>query len=409
MKTLFLVAFLLLSIVSGLADEPVLPPEVTSTPAEVEEVEEYNDSVFGVAVTLAESLSTTTGIAMTPLLGMGLLGVWEYFQAEGALRDSLPWYAQPWSWGICIGIFCLLKSKDILGAWIPEMVKKPITVVDDVQEKASALIVGLAVIPPAVYEEFRNINPGGIFGQGETTMALAPVIFPVLVVIVSVVVFAVVWLAFNAFSSIKVLSPSSVINTGISVVKGGILAFYGLILALNPFVALAMAVGLIIFSVAIAGWAFRWNVFGVLFAKDFLFGSPVHPIAEDEPLKGFASSHYPDVPSRSYGEIHREGNQLIFSWNPWLIGPRQKQSIEIVSGENSLRKGVFLPSVTVKDRESDRYRSVFDFRMKYRGKHDELRDRLNLAGVSPNLVTSGIRAGWEWLNDQLRQDPVEQT
>ena len=149
MKRNFCLLILPLCLVVSLpvaAQEPF--PKITP---EIEEKEaEYNDTEFAAAVALSQTITSTTGIAMSPLLGMGALGAWKYYQSDEAYRNSLPWYSSPWVWGICFGIFLLLKSKDTLGVWIPEVVKKPITVLDDLTDKASAVIVALAVIPAAV-------------------------------------------------------------------------------------------------------------------------------------------------------------------------------------------------------------------------------------------------------------------
>ena len=49
--------------------------------------------------TLSRQLTTLTGVAMSPLLGMGLLGATTYLQAPAERRAALPWHLQPWAWG----------------------------------------------------------------------------------------------------------------------------------------------------------------------------------------------------------------------------------------------------------------------------------------------------------------------
>ena len=229
---IFLIPLLFIGMLSLPAQDSVPLPGSDSPDVETESKgPEYNDSEFGTAVVLSETISTTTGVAISPLLGMGVLGAWQYFRADESMREALPWYTAPWIWGICFGIFLLLKSKDTVGAWIPEMVKKPITVVDDLQEKASALIVGLAVIPAAVMADFKEMVPQTAI---EAPVAMAPFVLPILVAVGSIVIFAIVWLAFHALSSIKILSPSSLINTAISIFKGAFLAVFAFLAALNP-------------------------------------------------------------------------------------------------------------------------------------------------------------------------------
>jgi len=397
----FLIPLFLIGILNLPAQDAAPKPGPISPPAETEtEESEYNDSEFGTAVVLSESISTTTGVAISPLLGMGVLGAWQYFRADETMRETLPWYTAPWIWGICFGIFLLLKSKDTVGAWIPELVKKPITVLDDLQEKASALIVGLAVIPTAVLAEFKEMVPET---TSDAPVAMAPFIMPVLIVVGSIVIFMIVWVAFHALSSIKILSPSSMINSAISIVKGAFLAAFALLAALNPWVGLALSIGVIVICAFFFGWAFRWNVIGSLFVKDFFTGAFNEPLEDGETLKGFSTNHFPDVKPRTYGEIERVGDELVFSWKPWLIMPKLKSRISLIDVESSVRKGVFLPSVTINSRGVDRHRSVFDFRLRYRSQVDEIQNRLQLDTITPSLVLSGIHASWLWIKDQFQQ------
>ncbi|MDF1815226.1 MAG: hypothetical protein P1V20_23705 [Verrucomicrobiales bacterium] len=380
-------------------------PELETSPVpQTEETGEtqFNESAFGVIAAFSHTFSSTTGIAMSPLLGMGVLGAWKYYKSDEMYRNSLPWYSKPWVWSICLGIFLLLKSKDTLGAWIPEMVKKPITVLDDVAEKASALIVALAVVPPAVWAEMEKLN---LLPDDSATapMAMAPILVPVLVTVAAVVSFVVVWFAFNALSSIKILSPSSFINSAISVCKGAVITVFAALAALNPWVGLILSLAIVITCAFIFGWAFRWNVFGTLFVKDFFTAAFNKPLTEGEELKGFSTRFFPGVKTRTYGRITREGDELVFRWKPWLFLPSKRSRISVAETDTAARKGLFLPSVTLRDRQMERDVSVFDFRLRYRSHAEEIQNKLQLNEVKPNFVLGGIRASWEWFKDQLKR------
>ena len=60
---------------------------------------EFNETEFGTAVALSQTVTSTTGVAMSPLLGMGALGAWQYFRTDESQREFLPWYTEPWVWG----------------------------------------------------------------------------------------------------------------------------------------------------------------------------------------------------------------------------------------------------------------------------------------------------------------------
>ncbi len=377
-----------------------LPVPVPTDAATEGDEQELNDTEFGQAVALSQTISTTTGVAMSPMLGMGVLGAWRYFETDAALRGELPWYTLPWVWGLCFGIFVLLKSKDTLGFAVPEIAKKPITVLDDIQEKASAAIVALAVVPTTVLEQFPATTPTT---TGDGTLAIAPVIIPVLIIVLCVAVFFVVWLTFHAFSSIKVLSPSAIVNSTISLIKGVIVAAYAAFLAINPWIALVAALAIIIVCALIFGWAFRWNVFGFLFVKDFLTNASNDELRDGESIRGFSTRHFPGVKPRSYGRLTRDGDELVFAYSPWLIGPKLKSRIPLADLDSSVRKGILMPSVTIENAESDRPHSVVDLRMRFRNHDEAVQQRLQLDSISPNLVLSGMKASWQWLKEQVRR------
>src|SRR5262249_55831097 len=64
-------------------------------------------------VELAQTLSTITGVAISPLFGVGAVGAWKYAEAKTPdARAKLPWFAQPWFWApaLIIVILCALKD-----------------------------------------------------------------------------------------------------------------------------------------------------------------------------------------------------------------------------------------------------------------------------------------------------------
>ena len=80
-------------------------------------VEAANPKPPGIAA--AETLSQVTGIAISPLLGVGAVGAYRYIQTPSAQRAKLSWYAQPWFWGPALLIVGLCFLKDALGPAVP--------------------------------------------------------------------------------------------------------------------------------------------------------------------------------------------------------------------------------------------------------------------------------------------------
>ena len=50
-------------------------------------------------VQIAETLSTITGVAISPLLGVSAVGCYQYFHAQNDEEKArLPWFASPFFW-----------------------------------------------------------------------------------------------------------------------------------------------------------------------------------------------------------------------------------------------------------------------------------------------------------------------
>ena len=53
----------------------------------------------GPGLALAQTISTVTGVAISPLIGVGALGAWQWFGAKtDEQKANLSWYAQVWFW-----------------------------------------------------------------------------------------------------------------------------------------------------------------------------------------------------------------------------------------------------------------------------------------------------------------------
>ncbi|MBM3860844.1 MAG: hypothetical protein FJ395_14500 [Verrucomicrobia bacterium] len=63
----------------------------------------------------AKAITTVTGIAISPLLGAGGIGAWEYMNTPADKRDSLNWYAQPAFWIPALLLVAAVAFKDAAG------------------------------------------------------------------------------------------------------------------------------------------------------------------------------------------------------------------------------------------------------------------------------------------------------
>ena len=80
---------------------------------------------------LATAVSTVTGIAISPLLGTGAYGAYQWMAAkDDVARAALPWYAH-WSFfGPALVLVGACAAKDAFGAVVPPGLKKPLDVLE---------------------------------------------------------------------------------------------------------------------------------------------------------------------------------------------------------------------------------------------------------------------------------------
>ncbi|MFN5559584.1 MAG: hypothetical protein ACK5CF_02350 [Opitutaceae bacterium] len=88
----------------------------------------------GAAVSAA--LASVTGMAISPLLGTGVYGAYLWFRADTPeQRTALPWFAQVAFWLPAMLIVGVCAAKDSLAAALPPGFKKPLDVLETVENK----------------------------------------------------------------------------------------------------------------------------------------------------------------------------------------------------------------------------------------------------------------------------------
>lgn len=393
----------------------LLPPAAFCEEAPLEREAEkpvLNDTVFGRAVrleqTISGAVSSTTGLAISPLLGMGVLGAWQYWKAAENQREGLPWYTHPAVWGICLGLFLLRGLKDTAGIAVPEMLKKPFTVLEVLENQLSAAVVALAVLPAsvisAVPEAVSSPAAGAWSGGGAGVWAMLPMAgWTLLLLPPLLLIFTMVSTVAHAVKCLLLVSPSSLVNSGIKLAKGGFLAFFAATAYFLPWAGVILSLIIVLVCARLFGWAFRWNVYGTLFAWDFLGSRFDRSLGEEEPMRGFLAGRVEGIPPRTYGTVKREGETLIFAHRPWLILPAGERRLPLTGSVLGLRKGLLFPSITLRAGQGgESPRTLMEMRLRFRGHEDELARRLGAVERPPSRVIQGARNALSWLWEQVR-------
>ncbi|MDQ5978274.1 MAG: hypothetical protein QG602_1248 [Verrucomicrobiota bacterium] len=357
---------------------------------------------------LAAMATQITGIAISPLLGVSAVGAYQYFQADTPEKKAnLPWFANPAFWAVGILAVGAVAAKDAAGAALPPGWKKPLDILETIENKASGLVAAGAVIPSLVTFGSKLIMDSTGLGDMVVIhtggLAMLPVaaidtgwLLSLLMVPLSVVVFGVVWLTSHAINVLILISPWGAID---AVLKGMRTSLLGLVTAtawIDPVVGATLSVLIIILAYFTAGWAFRLMVFGSVFCWDFFTVRRKRFKLYADGNKVFTGSEFEGVPARTYGRLNQAADgALTLKFRPWLVLPVREVPVPregLVVG-----KGVFYSEVLGHDPKADKNRTLLLLPPRYLG-HEELFARTyHITGT----CEVGLRRAWSWIKEAL--------
>ena len=367
-----------------------------------------NKAVKTPGLELAAMATQVTGIAISPLLGVSAVGAYQYFQADTPEKKAnLPWCANPAFWVVGILAVGAVAAKDAAGAALPPGWKKPLDILETIENKASGLVAAGAVIPSLVTFGSKLImDSAGLNGTVElhaTGLAMLPVavidtgwLLSLLMVPLSVVVFGVVWLTSHAINVLILISPWGAID---AVLKGARTSLLGLVTAtawIDPVVGATLSVLIIVIAYFTAGWAFRLMTFGSVFCWDFFTMRRKRFKLYADGNKVFTGSEFEGVPARTYGRLHQaDDGALTLKFRPWLVLPLREVPVPregLVVG-----KGVFYSEVLGHDPKADSNRTLLLLPPRYLG-HEELFARTyRISGT----CEVGLRKAWSWIKEAM--------
>ena len=357
------------------------------------------------AAPIAGAISTVTGMAISPLLGTGAYGAYQWVAAkDDAARAALPWYAQWTFFGPALLIVGLCAAKDALGAAVPPGLKKPLDVLETIENKATGLVAAGAVVPftmSAVSKMMLGAPTAGLDGAVLNPSGLAMLhigaidfswLLNVLTVPFGVAMFAVVWMASHAINVLILLSPWGAIDAALKGARTALLGLLTLTATLNPWIGAALSILVIVIAWLVAGWAFRLTVFGSVFCWDFFTVRRARFAPKENDNRMFAGGNLPGVPPRTYGRLAlRTSGGIEFYYRPWLVMPERSAVVANDKAELAVGKGLFFSSITANDRDT-----LFLLPPRYRG-HEETVARAYLMGGG--VRDAGLRKAWSVLKE----------
>jgi MFS family permease len=350
-------------------------------------------------VGIAQTLTTITGVAISPLLGVSAVGCYQYCKTSLEQRDKLPWFASPVFW---VPAFILLAAcfiKDTFGTALPAPVKKPFDAMETVEHKISGLVATGAFVPIMVAMIHEANSTGGQPTLSLASLGLATITFPnwlydLLVTPVAMVLFFIVFLASNSINILILLSPFPVIDAALKGFRTTVLAsvvgtsFFGSWTG-QPWIGALWSLVIIAISYFIAGWSFRLSHFGLVFIWKFFTGGRYRFKPDAKVNHMFLGRKTQKVPTRTYGDLSRnDQGELVFRYRPWLVLPLR--TLVLPPGNYEAGRGIFYSEIMRV--EGNSARTVFLLPPHYCGHEEEIARIYQLAGTRD----VGVRAAWAW-------------
>jgi hypothetical protein len=347
---------------------------------------------------LCETVSMITGVAISPLLGVGGVGAYEYFSAKTPEdKAALPWFADPLFWVPALLLVGVCFLKDSAGATVlPTVLKKPLDAAETVEHKISGLVATGAFVPvvASIFHAPAAASPASSLALAGFAAMDLHWLYNALMIPVAMAAFFVVFLASNAINILILISPFTTVDTALKVFRTAILGTVVGSSAIgtwsgHPWVGAAWAGVIILISWLIAGWSFRLSHFGLAFLWDF-FTIRKSRFKPDATLnKLFLGRKIQKVPARTYGKLSRnEKGELHFNYRPWLVLP--PRTLVLPNGQYEAGRGLFYSEIL--RIEGDTAKTVILLPPRYLGHEDELVKIYSLAGARD----VGIRAAWAW-------------
>ena len=172
---------------------------------------------------IANEISKATGLAISPILGISVLGAYTYYTTPAEQRSEVPWHAKPPFWGPLLVVLLGIILKDSSKIALPKIIIMPLDAIETLLEKNVSAILGLLVVLSSVtgkgIEQLQLAGHDISFSLVSSAYATDAVnsaattstgLFELgFLYILVTVVFGLVWVVSQSFNFLIFLCPSS--------------------------------------------------------------------------------------------------------------------------------------------------------------------------------------------------------
>ena len=345
---------------------------------------------------MAQTLSMITGVAISPLMGVGAVGAWEWVKAKTPEQKAkLHWFANPLFWMPALLLVGACFVKDSAGIALPPMLKKPFDVADTIEHKVSGLVATGAFVPIAasIFHSSSTGDGASLSAAGFAAIDLSW-LYNAIMIPFAMAAFFIVFLASNAVNILILLSPFGAVDAALKSFRTAIIASVAVSSFANPWIGAVWALIIILVSWLIAGWSFRLSHFGMSFIWDFVTLRANRFKPEPVANKVFLGRKIDYVPARTYGKLSRdEKGGLVLKYRPWLILP--ERSLTLPATKYAVGKGMFFSEILQLDGDNAKIALLLPPR--YRGHEYEL---IAIYGLT-DVRDTGLLAAWAWCKSML--------
>lgn len=322
---------------------------------------------------ISTAIATVTSTAISPLLGVCLLGIYDYARATPAERASLPFYSHPQFWIPIAVLLVLIFFKDSIGATVHPL-KKPLDAIEVLVVNKAALVL---IAFPVMFHEVSRLT-----GIRDISELIQPVVYAAtpgaletaghwgaagLMLLAGTIITLVVWVVGHAADVVALLSPVPFLDLAVKGSRAAVLLAVAACAVLNPTLGL-IASGVVIGVCAVLFWlALRVLILGTVFAWDVLFPGRV-AVANGE-VRAFTVGRIRGMPRLTLGKLTRDSNGILeFRYRARRIRLEDASAYDV-------GRGILYPTVVLQ--------SKLQFRLlpRYRGSEEAVRAALGLAGV----------------------------